>query len=164
MGNPAEIPSLSVQTAPSLAFSLLMHFKRWTVRNGLLCCQPLPLSSRVGQSTHWVSVNYPSLKTKSVPWDVMDKFSKHWPVTSAMGSNLLGGVSVIWRDISICWWRPAAFLIFYWPLVSTLIYVLLKYLNGISRYLSFTVGKQKSRQVMQVGRNHLHYSHYWFWN
>lgn len=41
-----------------------------------------------------------------------------------------------------------------------LVYVLLKYLNGLSRYLSFTVGKQNSHQVMLMGRNP--HSQFWF--
>lgn len=64
----------------------------------------------VGSLSH-----YPSLKNNSVPWDLMDRFSKHRPVTSAMASNLLGDVSTIWDGISICWWRSAAFLIFFRP-------------------------------------------------
>lgn len=43
-----------------------------------------------------------------------------------------------------------------------LVYVLLKYLDDISRYLSFTVRKQNSHQVMLMGRNHLPRSHCWF--
>lgn len=59
--------------------------------------------------------HYPSLKTKSVHRGLRDSFSKHRPVTSATGSNLLGDVSTIWDSISICWWESAAFLFFYWP-------------------------------------------------
>lgn len=145
MGNPAEMPSLSLQAGPCHNNPWLLVY--WCASRGgqggmaLYAASPLPLASRAGQNTHWVPVNYPSLKTKSVPWHVMDKFSKHWPVTSAMGSNLLGGVSAIWHDISICWWRPAAFLIFYWPLVSTFVLCIVEILEWYFQVPQFYCGE-----------------------
>lgn len=59
--------------------------------------------------------HYHSLKPEPVPWDLMDRVSECQPITLTMGSNFLGDVSTIWDGISMCWWRSAAFLIFYWP-------------------------------------------------